>query len=102
MEVRGKCEFSQSVMTWGCISVTSARKICFLKRLVNAAVNPDIHIISVSHTLRTSLGTMNLSFNMTLLHPRTAKSIKEWFREKRLTVLDWPANSSDVNPIENF
>ena len=34
--------------------------------------------------------------------PNTAKPTKEWFREKRVAVLDWPANSTDKNPIENL
>ena len=31
----------------------------------------------------------------------TAKATKDWFSEQKIPVLDWPARSADMNPIEN-
>ena len=31
-----------------------------------------------------------------------AKVTKAWFKEKNVTILDWPAKSPDLNPIENL
>jgi len=33
--------------------------------------------------------------------PHRATRVKEWFRENRIEVLDWPSYSPDINPIEN-
>jgi len=32
----------------------------------------------------------------------TAKVCKDWFRENRVKLLEWPGNSPDLNPIENL
>ncbi|CAK9833805.1 Transposable element Tcb1 transposase [Anthophora retusa] len=32
----------------------------------------------------------------------TAKSVKNWLSSKKFSVLDWPAQSPNLNPIENL
>ena len=32
----------------------------------------------------------------------TAKVVKQWFQDNHLSVMDWPPQSPDLNPIENL
>ncbi len=41
-------------------------------------------------------------FQLDLAPAHTAKSTKSWLNDHGVGVLDWPANSSDLNPIENL
>ncbi len=41
-------------------------------------------------------------FQQDLAPAQTAKSTKSWLNDHGVGVLDWPANSPDLNPIENL
>ncbi len=47
-------------------------------------------------------GDADLIFQQDLAPAHTAKGTKSWFNDHDVTVLDWPANSPDLNPIENL
>ena len=47
-------------------------------------------------------GDADLIFQQDLAPIHTAKSTKTWFNEHGITELDCPANSPDLNPIENL
>ena len=57
--------------------------------------------ISWCQLLINSLEIMSSSSSRILLH-RTAKSTQAWCENCNVHVLDWPANSPDLNPIKNL
>ncbi len=46
-------------------------------------------------------GAADFIFQQDLAPAHTAKGTKSWFNDHGVTVLDWPANSPDMNHIEN-
>ncbi len=46
-------------------------------------------------------GDADFIFQQDLAPAHTAKGTKSWFNDHGVAVLDWPANSPDLNPIEN-
>ncbi len=47
-------------------------------------------------------GNADFIFQQDLAPAHTAKGTKSWFNDHGVTVLDWPANSPDLNPVENL
>ncbi len=45
-------------------------------------------------------GDADFIFQQDLAPAHTAKGTKSWFNDHGVTVLDWPANSPDLNPID--
>ncbi len=95
-------KFPQSVMIWAAMSSAGVGPLCFLKSTVNAAIYQEI----LEHFMLPSAdklhGDADFIFQQDLAPSHTAKGTKSWFNDHGLTVLDWPANSPDLNPIENL
>ncbi len=47
-------------------------------------------------------GDADFIFEQDLASAHTAKGTKSWFNDHGVTVLDWPANSPDLNPIDKL
>ncbi len=95
-------KFPQSVMIWAAMSSAGVGPLCFLKSTVNAAIYQDILEHFMLPSADKLYGDADLIFQQVLAPAHTAKGTKSWFNEHVVTVLDGPANSSDLNSIENL
>ncbi len=73
--------------------------LCFLKTNVTAPVNQEILEHFVLPSADQLFKDADLIFQQDLAC-HTAKSTKSWFYD--VGVLDWPANSPDLNPIDSL
>ncbi len=100
--LKSSVKFPQSVMIWAAMSSACIGPLCFLKSTVNAAIYQEV----LEHFLLPSAdklyGDADLIFQQDFAPTHTAKGTKSWFNDHGVTVLDWPVNSPDLNPIENI
>ncbi len=97
--LKSSVKFPQSVMIWAAMSSAGVGPLCFLKSTV-------IYQEILEHFMLPSAdklyGDADFIFQQDLAPAHTAKGTKSWFNDHGVTVLDWPANSPDLNPIENL
>ncbi len=95
-------KFPQSVMIWVTMSSAGVGPLCFLKSKVNVAIYQEILEHFMLPSADKLYGDADFIFQQDLAPAHTAKGTKSWFNDHGVTVLDWPANSPDLNPIENL
>ncbi len=100
--LKSSVKFPQSVMIWGAMSSAGFGPLCFFKTNVTAPVYQEI----LEHFMLPSTDQLfkdaDFIFQQDLAPAHTAKSTKSWLNEHGVGVLDCPANSPDLNPIENL
>ncbi len=100
--LKSSVKFPQSVMIWGAMSFAGVGPLCFLKTNVTAPVYQDI----LEHFMLSSADQIfkdaDFIFQQDLAPAHTAERTKTWLNDHGVGVLDWPANSPDLNPIENL
>ena len=90
------------MLIWGAVSSAGVGPLCFIKSGVRAAVYQEILEHFMLPSADELYGDADFIFQQDLAPAHTAKSTKTWFNDRGITVLDWPANSPDLNLIENL
>ncbi len=98
--LKSSVKFPQSVII--CHVICWCWSTVFSEVTVNAAIYQEI----LEHFMLPSADKLyedaDLIFQQDLAPAHTAKGTKSWFNDHGVTVLDWPASSPNLNPIENL
>ncbi len=91
-----------SLMIWGAMSSAGVGPLCFLKTNITAPVYQDIFEHFMLPSADQLFKDADLIFQQDLAPAHTAKNTKSWLNDHGVGVIDWPANSPDLNPKENL
>ncbi len=100
--LRSSVKFPQSVMVWGAMSSAGVGPLCFLRSKVNTAVYQEVLEHFMLPAADQLYGDADFIFQQDLVPAHSAKATSTWFKDHGIPVLNWPANSPDLNPIENL
>ncbi len=89
-------------MVWGAMSSAGVGPLCFLRSKVNTAVYQEVLEHFMLPAADQLYGDADFIFQQDLAPAHSAKATSTWFKDHGISVLNWPANSPDLNPIENL
>ena len=92
----------ESVMIWGCFTESGLGPLVKLEGRITAVIYVDIlqnNLLSYIDTLENKEDYIFQEDNAPI---HTANIAKKWRRDNNIESLPWPAQSPDMNPIENL
>lgn len=91
------------IMIWGCMTYYGAGDACWIQGKIDAAVYLGVlqdYVLASRDWY--AMDPANFIFQQDNATIHTARIVKEYLNKSNIAVLEWPANSPDLNPIENL
>ena len=90
-------------MVWGCMTYYGVGDACWIPGKINSEIYIDVlqgNVLASRDYY--NIDPSNFIFQQDNASVHTAKIVKDYIGKSKMTVMEWPANSPDLSPIESL